>query len=496
MKTKGLIGALALIVVGIIFGALLVSGFGLVRPSMADINLGASTPPVNLDADATSFSKAFIEVAQKVTPAIVQINVISENKDNPHQDFFFFPFKDMPQEERGSGSGIIISKDGYIVTNNHVVENATSVKVGLFDKRVFDAKIIGTDPLTDLAVIKIDANDLPTAYLGDSDNLKVGQWVMAIGNPLSLASTVTAGIVSAMGRGRLGLINSRYGVEDFIQTDAAINPGNSGGALVDLSGAVIGVNSAIAAGRTGTYIGYGFAIPINLVKSVAKDLIAHGKINRGYIGVSIGDIDYTTAKSLGLDKPQGVIIQGVLPDGAAAKADIKQGDVILKIDGKEVNQTNELQSYIASRSAGTTVDLTIYRDGKTIDRKVTLKPREEESKAEPTSDKTEEKSESKSENSTATFDNLGLTVRNLTAQEKSDFKVDNGVMIIDIKPFSEAEDQQLFKNTIIVQADKEPVKDVKDLKEILKDKKGSAVLLKMQDNKGDSFFKGIQVPDK
>jgi serine protease Do len=497
MRNKGLIGALALIVVGIIFGALLVSGFGLVRPSMADINLGASTPPVNLDADATSFSKSFIEVAQKVTPAIVQINVISENKENPHQDFFFFPFKDMPQEERGSGSGIIISKDGYIVTNNHVVENATSVKVGLYDKRVFDAKVVGTDPLTDLAVIKIDASDLPTAYLGNSDDLKVGQWVMAIGNPLSLASTVTAGIVSAMGRGKLGLINDSYGVENFIQTDAAINPGNSGGALVDLSGAVIGVNSAIAAGRTGTYIGYGFAIPINLAKSVAKDLIAHGKVSRGYIGVNIGDLDYTTAKSLGLDKPEGVIVQNVLPDGAAAKADIKQGDVILKIDGKEVNQTNELQSYIASRSAGTSVDLTIYRDGKTIDRTVTLKPREEDKKAEPISNTNEENNdESKSNNSSATFDGIGLTVRNLTSQEKSDLKVNHGVVITDVKPFSEAEDQQLFKGAVIVQADKEKINNVKDFKDVIKDKKGSAVLLKLQDSKGNNFFKGLQVPDK
>ena len=495
MKTKGLFGALALIVIGIVFGALLVSGFGLVRPSMADINLGASQPPVNLDADATSFSKAFIEVAQKVTPAIVQINVISETKDNPHQNFFFFPFKDMPQEERGSGSGIIISKDGYIVTNNHVVENATSVKVGLYDKRVFDAKVVGTDPLTDLAVIKIDADNLSTAYLGDSDNLKVGQWVMAIGNPLSLASTVTAGIVSAMGRGKLGLIKNNYGVEDFIQTDAAINPGNSGGALVDLSGSVIGVNSAIAAGRTGTYIGYGFAIPINLVKSVAKDLIAHGKISRGYIGVNIGDIDYTTAKSLGLDKPKGVIIQGILPDGAAANADIKKGDVILKIDGKEVNQTNELQSYIASKSAGSTVDLTIYRDGKTIDRKVTLKPREEEPKAEPTTNKSEDNDESKSENSSATFDNIGFSVRNLTSKEKSDLKIEHGVIITDVKPFSEAEDQQLIQDEIILRADKKPVQSVKDLKEILDSKKGSAVLLEMQ-YQGNNLFKGIQVPEK
>ncbi len=495
MKNKGLFGALALIVVGIIFGALLVSGFGLVRPSLADINLGAAAPPVNLDADATSFSKAFIEVAKKVTPAIVQINVVSENKENPHQDFFFFPFKDMPKEERGSGSGIIISPDGYILTNNHVVENATTLKVGLFDKRVFDAKVVGTDPLTDLAVVKIDATDLPTAYLGNSDSLKVGQWVMAIGNPLSLASTVTAGIVSAMGRGRLGLITNKYGVEDFIQTDAAINPGNSGGALVDLSGSVIGINSAIAAGGSGTYIGYGFAIPINLAKSVSKDLIAHGKISRGYIGVSIGDLDYTTAKSLGLDKPNGVIIQGVLPNGAAANADVKQGDVILKIDGKEVNQANELQSFIASKSAGSTVTLTIYRDGKTIDRKVTLKPREDESKAEPVSNKDNEENESKSETSSASFDNLGLTARNLTSEEKSDLKIDHGVVITDVKPLSEAEDQQLFKGAVIVQADKKPVNNVSDLKDIIKNKEGSAVLLKLE-YKGNSFFKGIQVPNK
>ncbi|HEY4756882.1 MAG TPA: trypsin-like peptidase domain-containing protein, partial [Ignavibacteriaceae bacterium] len=249
MNYKGILGAAVLIFVGIIFGAILVSGFGVVRPSLADINLGAANPPVNLDADATSFSKAFIEVAEKVTPTIVQVTVVSE-RGNPHDDFFFFPFKDMPKEQRGSGSGIIISDDGYIATNNHVVENATKVTVGMSDKRTFDAKVVGTDPLTDLAVIKIDGKNLPTAYLGNSDDLKVGQWVMAIGNPLALSSTVTAGIVSAIGRGQLGLIKDSYGVENFIQTDAAINPGNSGGALVDLSGAVVGVNSAIAAGNT------------------------------------------------------------------------------------------------------------------------------------------------------------------------------------------------------------------------------------------------------
>ena len=495
MNYKGILGAVVLIFVGIIFGAILVSGFGVVRPSLADINLGAANPPVNLDADATSFSKAFIEVAEKVTPTIVQVSVVSE-KDNPHSDFFFFPFKDMPKEQRGSGSGIIISDDGYIVTNNHVVEKATKVTIGMFDKRTFEAKVVGTDPLTDLAVIKIDAKNLPAAYLGNSDDLKVGQWVMAIGNPLALSSTVTAGIVSAIGRGQLGLIKDSYGVENFIQTDAAINPGNSGGALVDLSGAVIGVNSAIAAGNTGTYIGYGFAIPINLVKSVAKDLIAHGKISRGYIGVNIGEVDDAMAKSLGLDKPKGIIVQGLVDGGAASKADIKEGDVILKVDGREVNQPNQLQGYIASKSAGSKVKMTLFRDGKEIEREVTLKARDEDSKSEPVVNKEKDnEANSESKSSTAEFDDIGFSVKNLSSKEKSDLKVDYGVIISEVKPFSKAEDRQLAKGFIILEADKKKINSVSDLRSIMKDKKGSALLLKLQDGRGNNFFRGIEVPE-
>ena len=495
MNYKGILGAAVLIFVGIIFGAILVSGFGVVRPSLADINLGAANPPVNLDADATSFSKAFIEVAEKVTPTIVQVTVVSE-RGNPHDDFFFFPFKDMPKEQRGSGSGIIISDDGYIATNNHVVENATKVTVGMSDKRTFDAKVVGTDPLTDLAVIKIDGKNLPTAYLGNSDDLRVGQWVMAIGNPLALSSTVTAGIVSAIGRGQLGLIKDSYGVENFIQTDAAINPGNSGGALVDLSGAVVGVNSAIAAGNTGTYIGYGFAIPINLVKSVAKDLIAHGKISRGYIGVNIGEVDDAMAKSLGLDKPKGIIVQGLVEGGAASKADIKEGDVILKVDGREVNQPNQLQGYIASKSAGTTVKMTLFRDGKEIDREVTLKARDEDSKSELVVNKDKDnEANSESKSSTAQFDDVGFSVQNLSSKEKSDLKVDHGVIITEVKPFSKAEDRQLAKGFIILEADKKKINSVSELRNIMKDKKGSALLLKLQDGRGNNFFRGIEVPE-
>ncbi len=494
MKIKGIVGAVSLLVIGIIFGAILVSGFGLVRPGLADLNLGATEPPVKLDADASSFSQAFIEVAEKVTPAIVQIGVVSE-RENPHKDWFFFPFKDMPNEQRGSGSGIIISADGYIVTNNHVVENASKVTVGLSDKRQFDATVVGTDPLTDLAVVKIDANNLPVAFLGNSDNLKVGQWVMAIGNPLSLSSTVTAGIVSAIGRGQLGLIRDSYGVENFIQTDAAINPGNSGGALVDLSGSVIGINSAIAAGGGGTYIGYGFAIPVNLAKAVAQDLITHGKVSRGYIGINIGEVDNAIAKSLGMDTPKGIIIQGIVEDGAASKADLKAGDIILEIDGREVNRPNELQSYVASLTAGTTVSLKIFRDGKTMDRKVTLKARDEEVKTEPVSDKDNSKDKNEGGSTSATFDDIGLTVKNLSEKDKSDYKLDRGVMISQVKPFSKAEDQKLFSGLIITEADKENIDNVNDFKKIVENKKGSALLLKVVDKEGNNRFVGIEIPE-
>jgi serine protease Do len=493
MKSKSFWSAIALIAVGIVFGAILVSGFSLVRPSYADISLGAPNAPVNLDADASSFSKAFIEVAKNVTPEIVQITVVAKAEQNPHGNFFFFPFQNMPKEEEGSGSGIIISPDGYIVTNNHVVKNATSVKVTLSDKRNYTAKVVGTDPLTDLAVIKIDAHNLPAAYLGDSDNLKVGQWVMAIGNPLMLTSTVTAGIVSALGRGRLGLINNKYGVEDYIQTDAVINPGNSGGALVDLSGAVIGVNSAIATSGTDSFIGYGFAIPINIVKSVAKDLIAHGKVDRGYIGVEIGDVDDAMAKSLGMNKPQGVIIQGIVPGGAASKVDIKPGDVILKIDGKDVDKANDLQSIIASKTAGTTVHLSLFRDGKDIERDVVLKEKDEESSNKPASDNNTSSNDNEKKSVTK-LDNVGLTVRDLTSQEKTDYKIGNGVMITNVDQYGAAQDQGLFQGVVIVEANREKVNDAKQFKKILDSKKGSAVLLKVVDSKGNSRFFGLDIP--
>lgn len=496
MKRKNILGTLSLILIGIIFGAVLVSGFGWVRPSYADIQIGADRPPVEkLDPQAEAFNNAFIQVAEKVTPSIVQITVVTTVKNKLPEEFhFFFPFKDdIPREQQGGGSGIIISEDGYILTNNHVVEDAKQVTVTLHDKREFDATVVGTDPLTDLAVIKIDADHLPVAYLGDSDKIKVGQWVMAIGNPLSLASTVTAGIISANSR-NINIIRDQYGVENFIQTDAAINPGNSGGALVDLNGAVIGVNSAIATnGMTQSYIGYGFAIPINLAKSVASDLIANGKVSRGYIGVSISEVDAQTAKAIGLKEPKGVLVQALVKGGAAEKADIKEGDVILKIDDKEVNQPNELQSYVAAKRAGTEVKLTIFRSGKEIERFVTLKARDEDSKKVSTVS-SKEKSKAEKDIKEFTFDELGFTVRNMSDSELKDYNVENGVLITDVKNFSKAYNQRISEGLVITAADRKDIHSVSELKSIIEKKKGEAVLLKLVDNQGNSRLVGLEIP--
>jgi len=500
MNRKSLLGTISLLIIGTVFGAVLVSSFGWVRPSNAEVRIGAENQPVEIiNPDAKALNDAFVEVAEKVTPSIVQITVTSEvslDRDQRERFFWFSPFdEEQPRRQQNGGSGVIISQDGYILTNNHVVENATRVEVALHDNRKVDAIVVGNDPLTDLAVIKIDETNLPAAFLGNSENIKVGQWVMAIGNPLSLSSTVTAGIISATGRD-IGIINDSYGVNNFIQTDAAINPGNSGGALVDLSGAVIGINSAIYASRTGSFIGYGFAIPINLAKSVAEDLISNGKVNRGYIGVNIGPVDQATAKALGLEKPMGIIIQGIVKDGAASKEDILEGDVILKIDGREVNKANELQSYVASLSAGTKVNLTIFRDGKTIERNVTLKARDDENNIESAdASKKEEPKKEKNSIQKMTFDNIGLSIEDLSDRDKESYDIKNGVKITKVEAYSKAFEQRLGAGLVITEVDRKKIKDVAEFEELMNNKKGGSILLKVIDQQGNSRFIGLEIPN-
>ncbi|MEK9135981.1 MAG: Do family serine endopeptidase, partial [Bacteroidota bacterium] len=416
-------------------------------------------------------------------------------------DFFHFFGPDFgnpePQPSQGSGSGVIITSDGYIVTNNHVVSEADKdgIEVVLSDKTRYKAKLIGTDPSTDMAVVKIQAKALPVAALGNSDNVQVGEWVLAIGNPLGLTSTVTAGIVSAIGRGGIGVIRDTYGIEDFIQTDAAINPGNSGGALVSLNGEVIGINTAIATTNQ-RYQGYGFAVPINLMKTVAMDLIKEGKVRRGYIGVQISGIDQTTANALGLSRAQGVLVQSLVKGGAGEAAGVKEKDVIISVDGKEVNAANELQSYIATHHPGDVVTLKIFRDGKTIEKKVTLRARDEEATAVKASNKEDEEADVDQEAPTVTkFDGLGMTVRPLTPEEKKKQSVDGGAIVTEVKPFSEAFSRGIDQNSIIIEADRKEVKSPSDLKKIIDSHKpGDSILLRVKSSRGQIGYTAVQLP--
>lgn len=317
---------------------------------------------------AVDLGDAFASVAEHVKPAVVFIKSerrerVTDRRLPPgFEDFFQVPRR--PQVEQGSGSGFIVSKDGYILTNNHVVQGADRVTVRLYDNREFTAKTVGTDPATDVAVIKIQATDLPTVRLGDADSTAIGNWVLAIGNPLGEAFTftVTAGIVSAKGRLLAGLNQSRYAIQDFIQTDAAINPGNSGGPLVNVQGEVIGINSAIAS-ETGYYAGYGFAIPINLARTVMTQLIATGHVARAVMGVSIKDATQEDAEAVGLAAIKGVVVRDYTSeDSPARRAGIEQGDVIVAVDGQPVQSVPGLQQRVGFKKAGDVVQVTLVRN--------------------------------------------------------------------------------------------------------------------------------------
>ncbi|MFT4854980.1 MAG: serine protease Do [Planctomycetota bacterium] len=328
----------------------------------------------------------FVAAASLATPAVVHVNTTvaysGRSQRDPIQELFQMPPKEGESEDsqRGmpmsSGSGVIISADGYIVTNNHVVDGATKVEISLENNKRYVAKIIGTDPSTDLALLKIEATGLPFAKFGDSDKTQIGEWVLAVGNPFDLNSTVTAGIISAKARniGILRDVEDNLQVESFLQTDAVVNPGNSGGALVNLAGELIGINTAIAT-RTGSYSGYSFAVPSTLVKKVMNDLMEFGTVQRGLLGVNIIDISPELGEYLGKDfsVDQGVYIRGVNENSGGAEAGLKEGDIIIGVDGRKTNTVANLQEIVARKRPGDKVEVEYLRDGKTIKSKATLK---------------------------------------------------------------------------------------------------------------------------
>ncbi len=309
-----------------------------------------------LSSSPTSFTKA----AEAITSSVVNIKALTGDPNTDGSDF-----------SASSGSGVILFADGYIVTNRHVVEGATDIQVTLNDKRDFDAKIIGVDASTDLAIIKIDATDLIPVNIGNSDSLRVGEWVLAVGNPFNLESTVTAGIISAKGRS-INVLDDAYSIESFIQTDAAVNPGNSGGALVNTLGELVGINTAIIT-KSGRYEGYSFAIPVNLVMKVMRDLKQYGKVQRGFLGVFVEDLTAERMRALGLPSSQGVYIKSVEPNKAAAEAGLQVGDVVIAIKGNNVKNKAEMLENVALYRPGDPIEIEFYRGGKRFKTKVTLK---------------------------------------------------------------------------------------------------------------------------
>ena len=416
-------------------------------------------------------SRAFVNVVKAAQPAVVNIRVEKsvESKggfpgggdemfNNPFFEHFFGPQFRGPHrfQQQGQGSGFIINRDGFILTNNHVVEGADTITVRLSDEREFKAKLVGSDPQTDVAMIKIqDSGSLPTLTLGNSDALEVGEWVIAIGNPFGLNQTVTVGVVSAKGRNRVGI--NEY--ESFIQTDAAINPGNSGGPLLNTHGEVIGINSALFS-RTGGYMGIGFAIPINMVKAIEDQLQKHGKVTRGWLGVAIQDVNEDLAKSFDLKQAKGILVSEVQPDSPASKADLKQGDVILRLNGAELKDVSDLRNKVALITPGTTATLTIIRTGseKVIDVVIGEQP----------------SGFGKAGGGLPPQGNLeqfGLNLQDLTpelAQQLGYTAEQKGVVISAVTPGSPAETAGLQAGYLIEEVNKVGVADLKELQIVLK----------------------------
>ena len=444
------------------------------------------------------FCAVFDDVADEASPVVVSIFAEQVVKvpalglpEDPFREFFgpdFFKhfFGQQPEEQerrqRSLGSGVIVSEDGYILTNNHVVEGADKLTVMLTSGKKYEAHIIGTDPQTDVGVIKIDVQDLPTAKMGDSDKVRVGEWVLAIGNPFGLANTVTAGIISAKGRANVGL--AAY--EDFLQTDAAINPGNSGGALVNMDGELVGINTAIFS-QSGGYQGIGFAVPINMARRVMEELRDSGKVTRGYLALLPQDIDEKLAKAMNLKSMEGSLVGNVTPGGPADKAGIKRGDVITEVDGNKIKDSTQLRNVVAAVKPGTKLHITLLRDGKEMKVTAELDERPKESEA-PVPEKEEGKAEAK----------LGLSVQDLTPdiEEQLGYKGEKGVVVTSVVPGSPADEAGIAVGDLIKEINRKEVKSASEFSKSISQAKDGDTLLFLLRRGENTFFVAVELPSK
>lgn len=420
----------------------------------------------------------FAPLVKRVKPAVVKVLSVSNRRVGNKLLDRFFSFPDQRRRVPGVGSGFIISPDGYIITNNHVVQDAIKVRIKTIDEKEYKAKIIGTDPKTDLALVKIDAEDLPYVQLGDSNKVEVGEWVLAIGNPLNQDLTVTSGIISAKGR-QLGL--ARY--EDFLQTDAAINQGNSGGPLINMEGKVIGINSAILA-PTGGNVGIGFAIPSNMAKRVISDLKSKGRVARGYLGVTIGTFSEEDAKDLGTPTG-GVLIQSVEPNSPADKAGLERYDIIVKVNGKRVKKGDELSIRIAELKPGDTVKLEIYRgkEKKVIPVTVTEAPETEKIRSRG--------------GEARTFD-LGMIIANNSPSlaREYDLKTSSGVVVKRVEQGSVADRNGVRRYDVILEVNRQEIRDVDDFRSIVSGKRPGSLILLYINRDGDEGMVRFRLPNE
>jgi len=461
--------------------AMLGAGYGV---STAFKNSDTPTSTGSAISETPMVPANFSDLAEKVRPGVVNIQVVKRVKNVGFRNFpgnpfggqspfgdFFGPFsQNNPPggfEQRGVGSGFIMNREGYILTNNHVVEEADQIKVKLANGKEYEGKVVGRDPKTDLALIKIEGSpDLQPLKLGSSEDLKVGSWVVAVGSPFGLEQTVTAGIVSAKGR----VIGSGP-YDNFIQTDASINPGNSGGPLINLKGEVVGINTAIVAEGQGI----GFAIPVNMAKEIASQLQDKGHVTRGWLGVNIQEVTPELAKSFGLKESKGALVSQVVPNSPAEKAGIEQGDIILEFDGKEVSDSKELPRIVASTPVGQSVMVKISRNGKMTDRQVKLGEMEEKAEV---------------AKAPSTHKRLGIMVQNLTPEiaQGLGLKKEMGVVVTQVEPGSPASDAGIQTGDVIREVDRKPVKDVEDfVQKVEKAKDQDTVLLFVQRGQNNLF---------
>ncbi|MEN8228299.1 MAG: Do family serine endopeptidase [Bacteroidota bacterium] len=474
MKARRFFGLLTVTVLGAVLAVIVYARLFQPDSTVVEVPVENKVRYVNLPDSRGGEVLDFTMAVEQSIDAVVHVKTkaFREQAINPLYEFFF---GDQPTGEPkpllGFGSGVIFSNKGYIVTNNHVIEGSDEIAVVLNDKREYNAALIGADPTTDIALLKVEAEGLSHLNFGDSDALRLGEWVLAIGNPYNLTSTVTAGIVSAKARNINILRTQEFSIESFIQTDAAVNPGNSGGALINTRGELVGINTAIAS-RTGAFTGYSFAVPVSIVEKVVKDLIEFGAVQRAILGVTIQDVTAELAKEKEYDEIEGVFVNGVRPDGAAKEAGIKEGDVILSINDALVNSGAELQEQVSKFRPGEKVKVVIRRDGKLKQFDVVLRNLEGNTEIVKKTD---------------ILDVLGASFETVSDRDKRSLGIRNGVRVKTVKPgkFMKVGIKEGFVLTFV---NKKPVNNVKDIADILKKTEGGVIIEGVDGNGAKSYY--------